>query len=352
MTARDLYEGVLIELNKENAPNIILEDFNYFANKSIYQYINKKYNIYDVNQQTTDDLRVLKATAKLYPTKSESYDGLSLVRNGMATYYVDLPSDYLHILNCICVYNVKKTYKCYSAGDTWRAAATRLTSDAYSQVLDNYWNKPSYKKPYYFIHNINTSPFNPTNPYTYEERANGSMTKVYGTDITEINQANYQGNDQVDSHGNKIAKDWEGITSINLNTDNTGEYLDTYSNVQRSAGIRYGNVSTVRMEIRYGTDNSIFTLDSTDGPGGYIYIDYIKTPQHIRLTQKQIDFTEDTSQVLEFPDYVCQEILNELVHIIMEHISDPRLQTHPVVSQSIANPAQAQTPEAAGQSAQ
>jgi len=36
--------------------------------------------------------------------------------------------------------------------------------------------------------------------------------------------------------------------------------------------------------------------------------------------------------MLEFPDYVCQEILNELVHIIMEHISDPRLQTHPVVS--------------------
>jgi hypothetical protein len=36
MTARKLYEAVLIELNKENAPNILLEQFNYFANKSIY----------------------------------------------------------------------------------------------------------------------------------------------------------------------------------------------------------------------------------------------------------------------------------------------------------------------------
>jgi hypothetical protein len=35
MTARQLYEAVLIELNKENASNIMLEDFNYFANKSI-----------------------------------------------------------------------------------------------------------------------------------------------------------------------------------------------------------------------------------------------------------------------------------------------------------------------------
>jgi hypothetical protein len=44
--------------------------------------------------------------------------------------------------------------------------------------------------------------------------------------------------------------------------------------------------------------------------------------------------------MLEYPDYVCQEIINELVHLIMENISDQRLQTHPVVSQSIANPTQ------------
>lgn len=70
-----------------------------------------------------------------------------------------------------------------------------------------------------------------------------------------------------------------------------------------------------------------------------------------RLTQSQIDMVEDKSDTLEFPDYVCWEIINELVHIIMENISDQRLQTHPVVSQSIANPAQAQTPAASGKSA-
>jgi len=36
--------------------------------------------------------------------------------------------------------------------------------------------------------------------------------------------------------------------------------------------------------------------------------------------------------MLEYPDYVCQEIINELVHIIMENIGDGRLNTHPVVS--------------------
>ena len=153
MSARELYEDVLIELNRENAPNILLEEFNYFANKAINNYVNKRYNIYDINQQTTDDLRVLKATVMLDPVKVNNYDGLSLA-NG-ANYEVIMPSDYLHLLNCICIYRVKKTYKCYNAGDTWRSPAKRLTADMYSQVLDNFWNKPTYKRPYYYIHNIN-----------------------------------------------------------------------------------------------------------------------------------------------------------------------------------------------------
>ena len=154
MSVRELYEGVLIEANKDNASNILLEDFNYFANKAINNYTNKRYNIYDISQQTTDDLRVLKATAMLKPTKVNDYTGLSMADG--ANYEIVMPSDYLHLLNCICIYKVKKTFKCYNAGDTWRASAKRLTADMYSQVLDNFWNKPTYKNPYYYIHNVNS----------------------------------------------------------------------------------------------------------------------------------------------------------------------------------------------------
>ena len=107
--------------------------------------------------------------------------------------------------------------------------------------------------------------------------------------------------------------------------------------VERTAGHRYGNASKVRLEIRYGKDNSVFQLAA-------IKVDYIKAPQHIRLTQEQIDLTEDTSQILEFPDYVCQEIINELVKLILENAGDPRTSTQPLVSQSIASPAQEQAP--------
>ena len=418
MTSRQLYESVLIELHKENAPNLLLEDFNYLANKAIYQYINKRYNIYDINQQTTDDLRVLKATALFKDGQVhevDNYTGLTNAlignNNQMATYYVDLPSDYLHMLNCICIYKVNKTYKCYNAGDTWRAAATRLTADAYSQVLDNFWMKPSYKRPYYYIHNINLSNIIPTNPYNGE---NGT-DYVYSGSNTNYSQYSEYSDDDIDgivqgydsslqngvylSYNNgypqlmtiDVTSDpeaspvayqsvqqntiyrikgtnkryvvennsWKLLNNnTTLSTDRSGNYiidhnndnmfssislsgLGDLSNVEKSAQVRYGNASKVRCEIRYGTDRTLFELIG-------VYIDYIKTPQHIRLTQEELDWTEDKSQMLEFPDYVCQEIVNELVHIVMENISDQRLQTHPVVSQSIANPAQAQAPETAG----
>jgi hypothetical protein len=47
-----------------------------------------------------------------------------------ATYEVDLPDDYLHTLNCICVYKVQGgNYKCYDDGKYVRFGAKRLTAD-------------------------------------------------------------------------------------------------------------------------------------------------------------------------------------------------------------------------------
>ena len=265
--------------------------------------------------------------------------------NKMATYEVIMPSDYLHILNCICIYKVNKTYKCYNKDDTWRAAATRLTADMYSQVLDNFWNKPTYKRPYYYIHNVNNTfdSLSQSGQQSIRTLAqvptdvDGTPVGKRGTENTAINL--YNGNSLgTDGNDNNILTSEGPKKTIKLNGNDA-------SNVERGAAIRYGNVSEVRLEIRYGTDKSVFEL--TD-----VYVDYIKAPQNIRLTQLEIDKTEDVSQMLEYPDYVCQEIINELVHLVMENISDQRLQTHPVVSQSIANPAQAQAPAAAGQSAQ
>ncbi len=330
MTSRQVFESMLIELSKVNAPSMLLQDFNYYINKAINQYINKRYNIYDVNQQTTDDIRVLKSTTVLIPqqiTSTISGVDTSNWKTGSAslfgaTYEVYLPLDYLHILNCICVYKLNKRFKCYNAGDYVQFAARRLTADSWSIVLNDFYNRPLPERPYYYIHNLNTSVDLPTNPI---ETTTVLNRNTVGTDT----KSDYE----VDpGSGSSLT------TGPNSNLPRTID-LTGFTNksiVEKEAGVRYGNSSSVRCEIRYGRDSSVFELQA-------VMIDYIKTPQIIRLTQEQVDLTEDTSQIMEFPDYVCQEIINELTMLVMENTADPRLQTNTVVTQSIANPAQQQT---------
>lgn len=286
MTSKQIFEYALVELNKKEAPSLLLEDYNYFINKAVNQYINKMYNIYDVNQQKTDDLRVLKSTAVLTPSPVGPTSPISSALLSSA-YEVDLPDDYLHILNCIVEYDVLENYKCYNTGDKWQQGAKRLTADMFSQIINNYYLRPTYKNPYYYINNVNI-----INDYPTEDNT-------------------------------------EDIDYSPLGTEPTPE------NIEKVATNRFGNKTKVRMEIRYGKDNTVFELSK-------VYIDYIKAPQFIRLTQEQVDEVADNSQVLEFPDYVCQEIVNELIMLLMENSSDPRIQTHIPLNQSIANPAQQQ----------
>lgn len=153
MTAKQLFEYALIELNKKEAPSLLLEDYNYFINKAVNQFINKMYNAYDINQQKTDDLRTLKSTVVLTPKILPSiYGAADNLLN--KTYEVDLPDDYLHILNCIVEYNVLNRYKCYNVNDKVQFGAKRLTADMFSQIINNYYLRPTYKNPYFYINNV------------------------------------------------------------------------------------------------------------------------------------------------------------------------------------------------------
>lgn len=317
---------------------MLLEDFNYFINKAINQYINKRYNIYDVNQQTTDDLRVLKAGTLLPVNRIKIDDSFLAINNNPsenldlkklfgATYEVNLPPDYMHILNCICIYKMKQSWKCYDKNDIVKFAAKRLTADAWSVVINDYYNRPLPQRPYFYIHNVNTRIDNPTNPLVTNDASDDYEKYKNGTDLYSPYKLKENDNSVV-------------VESSNFNRNIPFKWPDksttVVSGVNKETAVRYGNPSNVRMEIRYGDDSSIFELQK-------VWIDYIKTPQFIRLTQTQVNLTQDTSQIMEFPDYVCQEIINELVTLVMENTADPRLQTNATVTKSIANPVQQQT---------
>ena len=380
MTARQVFEATLIELSKIQAPSLKLFEFNYLFNKAINQYINKVYNVYDINQQTTDDLRVLKATVFLTPHKvlydnkipggkainsalhnavgSENaiknvttgnihtpedggYTGqatsyLSKAHSSIqslhgATYEVYMPIDYLHMLNCVCIYYVAKQKDCWDAGSYIEIPATRLTADSWSQIVTDIYNRPSPMRPYYYIHNLNQNATIPTDPRTTVKTGTGLEEK--GIDMPGVyNVTSYDGK----AEGDK--SNFQRTFKLS-DTDSTEISL-----VEKPTAARIGNTSNVRCEIRYGKDDSLFQLAE-------VQIDYVKCPQNIRLTQEQIDLTEDTSQIMEFPDYVNQEIINELVHLVMERVNDPRLGNNMQMTQSIARPTGQQQQPAQAQQA-
>ena len=410
MTSKQVYEATAIELSKVQAPALKLYEFNYFFNQAIRQFVNKVYNVYDVNQQTTDDLRVLKATATLKPELATPTGNKAIDYLRGATYFVDMPDDYLHLLNCICLFDVRKRKECWEEGDVMVVGATKLTADSWSSVVDDVYNRPTKKRPYYYIHNQNDI-YVDASTYEVTDRNSQLPTNINSTGatvpsgnatdnlhtyavndiwISALNAAYSElqsksatassvllaastaasGNSEITTAISRISASglsandaYDKLKELNddfyysgnsnfsrtFNFDSNGDGSmttdgsETFSTIEKPTGSRHANSSRVKVEIRCGRDKSnVFSLSA-------VQIDYVKAPQFINLTQEQLDSDEDISQIMEFPDYVNQEIVNELVNLIMRKTNDPSLSTHIQMTQSIARPTgQQQQPAAQG----
>ena len=155
MTVRELYNNVLVELNKVQAPSLLLEDFVYLVNKAVQKYINKRYNFFEMNQQLTDDLRVLLKSSEALVESKDSKNNLITSNIDGAPQY-DLPEDYMHILNCICKFEKISNSKCSNTKEKQYEAipASKLDTASWPHTIENYYMKPSRKRPYYYIINI------------------------------------------------------------------------------------------------------------------------------------------------------------------------------------------------------
>ena len=345
-------------MSKVQAPALKLYEFNYFFNQAIRQFVNKVYNVYDVNQQTTDDLRVLKATATLLPQIAPSTGNRALDYLRGATYYVDMPDDYLHLLNCICLFDVNRNKECWNKGDVMVVGATKLTADSWSSVVDDVYNQPTKKRPYYYVHNQNDvyvgsdGEIDERNAILPTLKATDKLHEYEWTAYPEEDSAapdtpapaTATAAEEGGETDDTIKSEWGELDKTKSNFARTFDYVTTEATnnksyettpkdaIEKPAGSRHANSSRVKVEIRCGRDKSnIFSLSA-------VQIDYVKAPQFIRLTQEQLDSDEDISQVMEFPDYVNQEIVNELVNLVMRKTNDPSLNAHMQMTQTIARP--------------
>ena len=205
-----------------------------------------------------------------------------------------MPLDYLHMLNCVCIYYVAKQKDCWDAGSYIEVPATRLTADSWSQIVTDIYNRPSPMRPYYYIHNINKQNTLPTNntldmdkDYKVSNyRGDGVSTesfkeafiekifkdptytngKVLDTEQSNISSATIALKEYNSSWDKDLSKvDWEKTMSLSANASllpkgkEDSNFSRTFtlgaeekSLVEKPIASRVGNVSNVRCEIRYG----------------------------------------------------------------------------------------------------
>ena len=374
MTIIEAYEGVLIELNKVKAPSLSLSDFLYFFNKATQQFVNEMYSTYEINQQRVDDLRVLRNTVKLELKESPDQSSNNFYQ---CVYETELPEDYLHILNCIVEFQVTKSNRCGNKSSIVHYGAKRLSSDSNPQLIDNYYLKPSYKNPYYYINNIDISSGNSSGDITNQDVGNEPIKRTYKKYIIDLANLGTPNKVTIELYTSEDTKTIITVPNCQKdkavllyrallkekNSNNTFKSLKvemttsniieisspvltdvTCSNAMVTEGqetdffqdkesyVRYGNASKSRMEIRFGK-----TKD--EAVPRYVFVDYLRVPQRISLTSNQIDDIEDNSQVIEFPDYVVYELINRVAKLILENIGNPRVQTNVAVNASVPPPA-------------
>jgi hypothetical protein len=167
MTVREVYDNLLTELNKVEAPSLLLESFNYYLGKSINEVCNQWYAFYEQNQLLKDNLRVLtRSSARV----KSSYNGMSLYT---------LPDDYWHLLpGSVLSYSVVPS--CTGESTIFEAPVISLDSQMYSGIIKDYYTKPSYKRPYLYMHEIVvTTGSNPGVTTTYDIQIKSGATTKY-----------------------------------------------------------------------------------------------------------------------------------------------------------------------------
>lgn len=335
MTVKELLENALIETKKNGVPNLLLRDYNYFINKAIQQKINEVYNYYNADQQRTDDLRVLKDYVKIPVTENPQVDEED---NAGKIYEVKLPDNYYHLISCEIQFQLLRDWHCYDVDTKWRNKAIRATGDINGDSLNNAYFRPSYRTPYYYvINNSYSSGF--INNYIYlfeyddEDFAEISETKMIGSTLDIIySHLKKEDKSTVDTaYSNRITQLFDDgvISDSNLETRMQG--VKTPTQAKEKLREAYNNVI---LQLRPGPCDVFKPIA--------VFVDYIKTPKCVRLSQRQFDQDIDTSEVLEFPHYMCLEILDRLVMLLLENYSDDRLRTNPQINQTIAPPAEVQ----------
>jgi hypothetical protein len=157
-TVREAYVDVLTELVKEESPTLYVEDFLYYFNKAINEYMKARYEVFEITQQLTDDLRFWKVSINL-PTILDTTGAYqhNIFSVDSVPFIAPLSSmpNYRHLLNCMVgLISLRPMVKCNITPNVQKGfKATRFTSDIKASILNNDYLSPQPFRPYFDILN-------------------------------------------------------------------------------------------------------------------------------------------------------------------------------------------------------
>lgn len=360
MTARELYDATLIELNKLNSPTFGLDQWLYFANKAIQSYTDQRYNFYAMNQQLTDDLRVLLSVYRAFNPD------LTQVDSGATVIGWDESGSLPSYTNSVWVsdYNPFAVGSQIMFGDiTIVYTITEILQD--SPAIGQGILKITPK------HYLSGGDIDPTGSITQEQTIILVGDKVYTVDSTfdigesmsdntifsfNLDPGNYY-------HMLAIRTYWSDSRMSDALTDSDCDYAaikslsnmypakrltyDMLANIENNSYLKpmyrqpyyqlhdhYLNLGTEKVDqvtTQYQNTPHI-EVHAGKVPKGFslqmIEVDYLKLPEIILLTEDEVyQEVDDKSQLLEWPDYLNSDIIKQIVSYFIENEFNPRLQS-------------------------
>lgn len=367
MTVRDVYEASLVEINKENAQSFTIEEFNYVINKSILAFVNEKYNFYAANQQISDDLRVF------VKNQTFSIDDTVDIDGSPTTYTLNPTTGQL--LTTIITGALSadlSTTRDIATGDTVYFGEDTTNGYLVGVITDNSFAfTPAVPATTTYDRGteikLEVAPIAIVAGETSVTSARTPFITFSSSDYLHLISCRVTWKTQRPSQttvtylvfpAKRLTYDMLNAIQNNtyLSPAPNRPYYQVFDNISNSgvvtapAAIKdiraYQNKP--RMKIHVGSANSVMEMRSVE-------FDYLKIPETIVMYDSDIfSATGDTSQVLELPDYLLNEIVKRCTIYLLEKASDPRIQTQPAFNQEIptvpmnmqmAGAAQRQQPE-------
>ena len=325
MTVRELYRNTLVELNKEEASALYVEDFLYYANKAVNWYVNARYGVYDTSQQLSDDLRALRKGPELLlfgdalvAKENEAYAAAMAEEEARQQATIDaikeIDKEYADCMVACsrafegCVIGCSTIYQPEVCVEACSPAKVEGEKNCEEKLILKYPSLPPKERVITKVTgNLNYLAFD------YRHLLNCIITVKVAAPVFECDQ-------KKDSSMEYAAK--------RLTSDRKAAILNN-SFLEPRFFRPYYDISGGNLVINVGEkDDKKFEVTS-------VTMEYLKNPEQLFLDADMLTEPFDRSEAMEFPEYVCIEILNVLVMYVLEQGTDPRLSTSPSINRSI-----------------